>query len=42
MPFPVFIGQDLDFEEDMIHTLAKDGAKRGKALISDPLKSGFR
>ena len=39
MPLPVFIGQDLDFKEDVIHTFAKDRTKRAKVLISDPLKT---
>lgn len=34
MPFPIFIGQDLDFEKDMIHTFAKDRKKRrAKVLV---------
>lgn len=39
MPLPVFIGQDLNFKEDMIHTFAKDRTKRAEVLISDPLKT---
>ena len=36
MPFPVFIGQDLDFKEDVIHTFAK--AKRYLAPLMRPQK----
>lgn len=30
MPFSIFVGQDLDFEEDMIHTFTKDRTKGAK------------
>lgn len=39
MPLPVFVGQDLDFKEDVIHTFAKDRTEKAKVLISDPLKT---
>lgn len=30
MPFSIFIGEDLNFEEDMIHTFTKDRTKGAK------------
>ena len=38
MPLPVFVGQDLNFKEDVIHTFAKDRTERAKVLISDLLR----
>jgi hypothetical protein len=31
MPFSVLIGQDLDFEEDMINAFSKDRTRRANA-----------
>lgn len=41
MPFSIFIGQDLDFEEDMIHTFTKDSTKGAKVRADTQGSTGW-
>lgn len=41
MPFSIFVGQDLDFEEDMIHTFTKDSTEGAKVRAHTQESAGW-